>query len=97
VKLRLAVFALCAWLAACAASTALAAVCMEPGGLGGTGARADGGIGGTGSRAQDGVGGTGSKADGGIGGTGARAEGDVGLLGVITGFASICVNGVEVH
>jgi hypothetical protein len=70
---------------------------MDPGGIGGTGARADGGIGGTGSRAQDGIGGTGSKADGGIGGTGARAEGDVNLLGVITGFASICVNGVEVH
>lgn len=44
-----------------------------------------------------GIGGTGIMGDGGIGGTGARAEGDVGLLGVITGFASICVNGIEVH
>lgn len=43
-----------------------------------------------------GIGGTGIDP-GGIGGTGQRAEADVGLLGVITGFASICVNGVEVH
>ena len=45
-----------------------------------------------------GIGGTGISADGGgIGGTGTRAEVDVGVLGVITGFGSICVNGVEVH
>ena len=37
---------------------------------------------------RPGIGGTGA-AEGGIGGTG--------LIGVITGFASICVNGVEVH
>jgi hypothetical protein len=61
---------------------------------------AEGGIGGTGAPAQanepppesiagrPGIGGTGVK-EGGIGGTG--------LIGVITGFASICVNGVEVH
>src|SRR5262249_44911542 len=38
----------------------------------------------------------GVQAEGGIGGTGAIA-GDIGLVGVITGFGSICVNGVEVH
>ena len=60
---------------------------------------AEGGIGGTGAPAlldnlppesmvgRPGIGGTGA-AEGGIGGTG--------LIGVITGFASICVNGVEV-
>ncbi len=44
-----------------------------------------------------GIGGTGINAGGGIGGTGQSAEAEVGLLGVITGFASICVNGIEVH
>ena len=47
------------------------------------------GIGGTGDVAlKPGIGGTGID-NGGIGGTG--------IVGVITGFASICVNGVEVH
>ncbi len=55
-------------------------------GLGGTGAR-EGGIGGTGIR-EGGIGGTGIRS-GGIGGTG--------IVGVITGFASICVNGLEVY
>ncbi|MBE9605120.1 hypothetical protein IAI18_09605 [Acetobacteraceae bacterium H6797] len=41
-------------------------------------------------------------ADRGIGGTGISAEGDrgiggTGIIGVITGFASICVNGLEVE
>lgn len=44
-----------------------------------------------------GMGGTGMRSDGGIGGTGIRAEGDVGIIGVITGFGSICVNGIEVQ
>src|SRR5262249_10194711 len=43
-----------------------------------------------------GIGGTGIDP-GGIGGTGQRAEVEVGVLGVVTGFASICVNGIEVH
>ena len=43
-----------------------------------------------------GIGGTGVDG-GGIGGTGQRAEAEVGVLGVVTGFASICVNGIEVH
>jgi Domain of unknown function (DUF5666) len=43
-----------------------------------------------------GIGGTGIDP-GGIGGTGQRAEAEVGVLGIITGFASICVNGIEVH
>jgi Domain of unknown function (DUF5666) len=55
------------------------------------------GIGGTGAPALDpgGIGGTGMLAgkpvfgEGGLGGTG--------IVGVITGFASICVNGIEVH
>ena len=50
----------------------------------------NGGVGGTGQVAQrPGIGGTGVVAEGGIGGTG--------IVGIITGFASICVNGVEVH
>jgi len=55
------------------------------GGIGGTGRSADpgdGGIGGTGRGVDAG-------GDGGIGGTG--------IVGTITGFASICVNGLEVH
>lgn len=48
-----------------------------------------GGIGGTGTVAgRPGIGGTG-RSEGGIGGTG--------IIGVITGFASVCVNGVEVQ
>jgi len=43
-----------------------------------------------------GIGGTGVDG-GGIGGTGLRVETDVGILGVVSAFASICVNGVEVH
>jgi hypothetical protein len=49
----------------------------------------DDGIGGTGFGDDDGIGGTGFGDDDGIGGTG--------VLGTITGFASICVNGLEVH
>lgn len=80
-----------------------APVCLEPGGMGGTGAVATGGIGGTGAPADNGgIGGTGASADnGGIGGTGAPADnggvGGTGIVGTITGFGSICVNGVEVH
>lgn len=61
-----------------------------------------GGIGGTGN-AQDGIGGTGliDPRDG-IGGTGAQAKrdegmGGTGIVGIVTGFASVCVVGVEVH
>lgn len=43
-----------------------------------------------------GIGGTGVDG-GGIGGTGQRAEAEVGVLGVVTAFASICVNGIEIH
>jgi hypothetical protein len=59
---------------------------VDPGGIGGTGMPAH--------RTQEsmagqpGLGGTGA-AEGGLGGTG--------IVGVITGFASICVNGLEVH
>lgn len=56
------------------------------------------GIGGTGIQ-QDGIGGTGNQSEG-IGGTGVQANsgvGGTGIIGVITGFASICVNGLEVH
>ncbi len=79
------------------------------GGIGGTGApaRDQGGIGGTGGRAggsagqaadgQGGIGGTGSVAEG-MGGTGLPADATrVGIVGTITGFASVCVNGMEVH
>ncbi|WP_153919787.1 MULTISPECIES: DUF5666 domain-containing protein [unclassified Pseudomonas] len=71
-----------------------APVCLDPGGMGGTGAVATGGIGGTGAPVapaeHGGIGGTGAPVDdGGIGGTG--------IVGTITGFGSICVNGVEIH
>lgn len=50
--------------------------------------------------AERGIGGTGAPvqtADRGIGGTGVKSDGTVyGVLGVITGFASICVAGLDV-
>jgi len=61
--------------------------------------QADSGIGGTGQQADAGMGGTGRMAQGGIGGTGALAEsgiGGTGIVGVVTGFASLCVNGLEI-
>lgn len=61
-------------------------------GVGGTGLDdPDSGIGGTGIAGTDsGIGGTGfDDPDGGIGGTG--------IFGTITGFASVCINGLEVH
>lgn len=70
-------------------------------GIGGTGARiASGGIGGTGID-EGGIGGTGHRNSG-IGGTGSTAQqgggiGGTGIIGTITGFASICVNGLEIH
>ncbi len=77
------------------------------GGLGGTGITAEGGLGGTGVIANGGLGGTGvSTEHGGMGGTGDAivgtllpndSQGGVAIVGVVTGFASICVNGVEVH
>lgn len=68
----------------------------------------DSGIGGTGVRPGDGeeddsgVGGTGLQPnrrddDSGIGGTGISAAADTGVIGTITGFASICVGGAEIH
>ena len=73
-----------------------AGICADgpAGGIGGTSAPGHGGIGGTGSPAE--------LALGGIGGTGQVAlpiaAGETGaVVGTITGFASICVNGLEVH
>lgn len=75
----------------------------DKGGAGGTGQQADkGGTGGTGQQAdKGGTGGTGTRADkGGVGGTGQQVDkggvGGTGIVGVITGFASICINGLEV-
>ena len=71
-------------------------------GIGGTGATTiQSGIGGTGIQ-SGGTGGTGNKEEGGIGGTGRQATNDggiggTGIIGIITGFASICVNGIEIH
>ena len=73
-------------------------------GLGGTGiAATDSGLGGTGAEDPDsGLGGTGIAAtDSGLGGTGAEDPdsglGGTGIFGTITGFASVCINGLEVH
>jgi Domain of unknown function (DUF5666) len=66
-------------------------------GIGGTGIQQDG-IGGTGAK-EEGIGGTGIQANSGVGGTGKQASsgvGGTGIVGIITGFASICVNGLEV-
>lgn len=42
-----------------------------------------------------------AQSEGGIGGTGATANaggiGGTGIVGTITGFASVCINGIEVH
>jgi hypothetical protein len=73
-------------------------------GLGGTGSPAiNNGIGGTGKPLQkhgtgSGIGGTGQVAyNNGIGGTGQPVQ-QAGLIeGTITGFGSICVNGIEIH
>lgn len=73
-----------------------AAACVAPeggGGIAGTGAPAQtGGVGGTGSPqtpGHGGIGGTGQQAEGGLGGTG--------IVGTVTGFGSVCVNGLEVQ
>lgn len=80
----------------------------DEGGIGGTGLQNEaGGIGGTGRNHPDegGLGGTGIEHDraavddeGGISGTGIdQAAADTGIVGTITGFASICVGGTEIH
>lgn len=65
-------------------------------GMGGTGLKpAEGsGIGGTGRRDGSGAGGTGQEARAGGDGSG---TGGTGVVGEITGFGSICVNGLEIH
>lgn len=83
------------------ASTASAPVCRL--GIDGGPLIADRGIGGTGAPTVSNLAGTASSApsaaavtrvaDRGIGGTGI---GGTGIVGVITGFASVCVNGLEV-
>lgn len=84
---------------------------LEAGGVAGTGSPvAKGGVSATGDQvAAGGVAGTGDKVEkgGGIGGTGdslpayallpTDAAGNIGIMGVVTGFASICVNGEEVQ
>ena len=93
--------------AGCSALPALANPCSLTGHLPVQGPAAGGdgsGLGGTG-HVEDGsgMGGTGHGDDGsGMGGTGSRAEagsgmGGTGVVGVITGFASVCVNGLEIH
>jgi len=68
-------------------------------GIGGTGKQPvrQEGIGGTGhSVPLDGIGGTGRSE--GLGGTGAPViSQDMTVVGVITGFASVCINGLEIH
>jgi hypothetical protein len=61
----------------------------------------DDGIGGTGARpGGDGIGGMGAWPggdDSGIGGTGVSPQSSIGVVGTITGFASMCVDGIEIH
>jgi hypothetical protein len=74
----------------------------EEGGVGGTGLTDPGGIGGTGHSAPaGGIGGTGhEEREGGIGGTGLDPQeggiGGTGVVGTVTGFGSVCVNGLHV-
>lgn len=75
------------------------AACPTPGGVGGTGLSDPGdGVGGTGIDSENGptggVGGTGIDAARQIGSDGV---GGTGIVGVISGFGSICVNGLEVE
>ncbi|WP_433740268.1 DUF5666 domain-containing protein [Pseudomonas putida] len=77
----------------------------ENGGVGGTGAplqQRPGGTGGTGAVAVGVDGPLIDHSNGGVGGTGAPLQrpggtGGTGIVGTITGFASVCVNGMEVH
>jgi hypothetical protein len=65
-------------------------------GVGGTGKQVAG-LGGTGKKRSDGMGGTGHS---GLGGTGQIADaglGGTGIIGEITGFGSIYVNGIEIE
>lgn len=93
----------CLLIGMAAVSPIAAANPCDGGGIGGTGIRSDrsiGGIGGTGIAPNRGIGGTGIKPEsGGIGGTGIQANGigGTGIVGVITGFGSICVNNLEVN
>ncbi|MFV2059223.1 MAG: hypothetical protein ACC653_00985, partial [Gammaproteobacteria bacterium] len=67
-------------------------------GVGGTGKQLAG-LGGTGKKSSDGMGGTGHKGSG-LGGTGQIADsglGGTGIIGEVTGFGSIFVNGIEVE
>ncbi len=77
-------------------------------GTGGTGHRDGSGNGGTGKQVRDGdgsgSGGTGHRDGSGNGGTGMQARqgdgmgtGGTGVVGEITGFGSVCVNGLEIH
>ena len=69
-------------------------------GVGGTGNSMDPGVGGTGRNLEPGIGGTGRSKEPGLGGTGSAretVETESFVYGVITGFASICVNGVEIE
>ncbi len=100
---------LCALAAAILPVAAWAAgACVAPeggiGGIGGTGAPVEHGeVGGTGAPvAHGGIGGTGAPETGdnggigGIGGTGQQASG-TGIVGIITGFGSVCVDDLEVQ
>ena len=72
---------------ACLAPSQTNPAVASPGGMGGTGAVAAASPGG-----GDGIGGTGRTAD-----AGPPGLGGTGIVGVVTGFASVCVNGVEVE
>ena len=80
---------------------------VGPDGLGGTGRGGSDGIGGTGASDDDGIGGTGARDDDGIGGTGIANTtqprlrdddgiGGTGVYGTLTGFGSLCVNGLHI-
>ena len=85
----------------CVLSSALLATNVCTVGTGGTGTMHGPGTGGTGFNPAIGTGGTGRSfsANPGTGGTGVSPQeigtGGTGIIGVITGFASVCVNSIE--
>lgn len=98
---------LAVWLAS---AQGFANPCALPEGLGGSGRGAGSeGLGGSGrAGGSEGLGGSGRATGGeGIGGSGQLPEGGEGLggsgrsargiIGIVTGFGSVCVNGIEVH
>ena len=83
-------------LALLVASPAQADPCRDPDrGMGGTGLSDERGLGGTGLSDERGMGGTGRSGD--PGDDDDHGMGGTGIVGTVTGFASVCVNGLRIR